>query len=228
MDPERAAQLRAQMVERQLRRRGIANPSVLAAMGELPREAFVPPDLEEDAYTDAALPASSGQTISQPYIVARMTEAIDPRPGMKVLEVGTGTGYQAGVLACIGCQVVSIERLPNLAESARERLALVAALLGEPRIAGRVRIEVGDGSIGHSALAPYDAILVTAAAPSVPWQLPEQLAEGGRLVIPVGPRGSQELVLVTRHGDAYSEQGLGGCVFVPLVGEGGYPEGIKT
>ncbi len=225
MDPERAVLLRDEMVRTQLRARGIADESVLGAMSELPREAFVPADMEEAAYADAALPTGSGQTISQPYIVARMTEAIAPRPGMRVLEIGTGTGYQAAVLACVGCEVVSIERLAELADSARARLDDVAASLAKPEIASRVRIEVGDGSIGRTEDAPYDAILVTAAAPAVPWQLRRQLADGGRMVIPVGSRGSQELVLVTRHGEAWSEMGLGGCVFVPLVGEAGSPEG---
>jgi protein-L-isoaspartate(D-aspartate) O-methyltransferase len=224
VDQQRAAILRAGMVERQLRQRGIVDENVLAAMAELPREAFVASDAVDDAYADAALPSAAGQTISQPYIVARMTEAIEPRPGMRVLEIGTGTGYQAAILAMLGCDVLSIERLPELAKTAEARLLAVAGLLCRPEIATRVRIEVGDGSIGHSSGQPFDAILVTAAAPAIPGQLRAQLADGGRLVIPVGPRSTQELVLVTRHGDAFGERGLGGCVFVPLVGEGGYSE----
>jgi protein-L-isoaspartate(D-aspartate) O-methyltransferase len=210
------------MVEYQLRRRGVADEAVLAAMGSLPREVFLPENLLDSAYDDCALPVGLGQTISQPYIVACMTEAIVPRPGMRVLEIGTGTGYQAAVLARIGCDVFSIERLPELAASARARLDALALELGDPGLASRIAIEVGDGSLGHSSGGPFEGILVTAAAPAIPSRLKEQLADGGRLAVPVGPLGSQELMLVTRQGEGFTETNLGGCVFVPLIGSDGY------
>ena len=203
------------MVERQLVRRGIRDQTVLAVMRSLPRELFVPEELQADAYRDDALPIASGQTISQPYIVARMTELLAPRAGMRVLEVGTGSGYQVAVLAAIGCRVISIERHAGLAETARARL--VALGLDE-----RVRIEVGDGSIGWPAAAPFEGIIVTAAAPRVPPTLWSQLADGGRLVVPVGTSRSQDLVRVMRLGDTFDERTFGGCVFVPLVGAEGF------
>ena len=229
MDFERASGLRQAMVELQLRRRGIADERVLAAMGSLPREAFVPEDLLEEAYDDCALPVGMGQTISQPYIVACMTEAIAPRPGMRVLEIGTGTGYQAAVLALIGCDVLTVERLPELAAAARARLDSIARELDDPGLASRVRIEVGDGSLGPSSGGPFEGILVTAAAPAIPSRLKEQLADGGRLVVPVGPLGSQELVVVTRQGEGFIERNLGACVFVPLIGSDAYsPEAAAS
>jgi protein-L-isoaspartate(D-aspartate) O-methyltransferase len=228
MDPERAARLRSAMVEYQLRRRGITDERVLAAMAWLPREEFVPHSLIEDAYDDSALPVEAGQSISQPYIVACMSEALAPRPGIRVLEVGTGTGYQAALLARIGCHVITMERLPELAESARARLDAIARRLAAPELAA-IEIEVGDGSMGHSSGGPFEGILVTAAAPVIPSRLREQLADGGRLVIPVGPLGSQELVLVTRHRKAFTKTDLGGCVFVPLIGSEAYtPETIEA
>lgn len=215
MESQEIARLRAEMIERQLVRRGIRDQAVLDAMGALPRELFVAPELQADAYRDDALPIASGQTISQPYMVARMTELIAPKPGMHILEVGTGSGYQAAVLATIGCDVVSIERHPDLAEAARARLAMLG-------LEARVRIEIGDGSLGWPAEAPFDAILVTAAAPRVPPTLRSQLADGGRLVVPVGPLKSQELIGVTRLQDRFDEHPFGGCIFVPLVGAEGY------
>jgi len=203
------------MVERQLVRRGIRDQSVLAVMRSLPRELFVPEEIEADAYGDDALPIASGQTISQPYIVARMTELLAPRAGMRVLEVGTGSGYQAAVLAAIGCSVISIERHAGLAETARARLSQLG-------LDGRVRIEVGDGSIGWPAAAPFEGIIVTAAAPRVPPTLRSQLADGGRLVVPVGTSRSQDLVGVVRLGDSFDERLFGGCVFVPLLGAEGF------
>ncbi len=215
MEPELAAQLRDEMVERQLVRRGIRDPVVLSAMRSLPRELFVPLEIRADAYRDDALPIPSGQTISQPYIVARMTELLAPHEGMRVLEVGTGTGYQAAVLATIGCRVISIERHAGLADTARRRLSELG--LGE-----RVRIVVGDGSLGWPAAAPFDGIIVTAAAPRVPPPLRAQLADGGRLVVPVGTARAQDLVGVMRLGDKFDERSFGGCVFVPLVGAEGF------
>jgi protein-L-isoaspartate(D-aspartate) O-methyltransferase len=215
VEPERAARLREEMVKHQLVRRGIRDETVLAAMSTVPRELFVPADLQADAYRDDPLPIASGQSISQPYIVARMTELLAPRAGMRVLEVGTGSGYQAAVLATIGCDVISIERHPNLAETARARLI-------ELGLQGRVRIEVGDGSLGWPAAAPFEAIIVTAAAPRVPATLRSQLADGGRLVVPVGTPRSQELVGVMRVGNTFDERLFGGCVFVALVGAEGF------
>ena len=206
------------MVERQLRGRGIRDEAVLAAMAAVQRERFVPPDMRSHAYSDDALPIASGQSISQPYMVARMTELLGPQPGMRILEVGTGSGYQAAVLAQIGCRVISVERHPALADAARTRIEAAG-------MADRVRIVVGDGSVGRPDDAPFHGIVVTAAAPAVPEPLPGQLADGGRLVVPVGPRGLQELILVVRNGDAFERHDCGGCVFVPLVGQAGFAEG---
>jgi len=206
------------MVERQLRGRGIRDEAVLAAMAAVQRERFVPPDMRSHAYSDDALPIASGQSISQPYMVARMTELLGPQPGMRILEVGTGSGYQAAVLAQIGCRVISVERHPALADAARTRIEAAG-------MADRVRIVVGDGSVGRADDAPFHGIVVTAAAPAVPELLPGQLADGGRLVVPVGPRGLQELILVVRNGDAFERHDCGGCVFVPLVGQAGFAEG---
>lgn len=205
------------MVERQLRARGIADERVLAAMSEVPREAFIADRRRDQAYLDAALPIESGQTISQPYIVALMTELLWPSEGDRVLEIGTGSGYQAAVLAAMGCLVTSIERLPELAAAARSRLERLG-------FAERVAIRIGDGSLGDPDGAPYPRIIVTAAAPSVPEPLRQQLdPNGGRMVVPVGGRWQQELVVVVRRGEAdWVEQPAGGCVFVPLVGEAGF------
>jgi protein-L-isoaspartate(D-aspartate) O-methyltransferase len=205
------------MVDRQLRPRGIADERVLAAMATLPRELFIAPDLEVHAYMDDALPIASGQSISQPYMVARMTELLRPEPGMRVLEVGTGSGYQAAVLAQIGCSVVSVERHADLADAARKRLEALG-------LGGRVRVVVGDGSVGRPEDAPFDAIVVTAAAPVVPALLPGQLVDGGRLVVPVGPPKRQELTLVIRHGNDFETRDCGACVFVPLLGTAGFSE----
>ncbi len=207
------------MIERQLRGRGIRNEAVLAAMARIPRERFVPEHVEAAAYADEALPIESGQTISQPYIVARMTELLDPRPGMRVLEVGTGSGYQAAVLAALGCELVTIERHESLADAARARLD---GILAELEIPNHVTVVAGDGSLGYPALAPYDGIVVTAAAPRVSGAMLDQLDDGGRLVIPVGSRHQQELTLVVRHGDRLDQRAAGACVFVPLVGAGGF------
>ncbi|MBI2777488.1 MAG: protein-L-isoaspartate(D-aspartate) O-methyltransferase [Chloroflexi bacterium] len=210
---------RREMVETQLRRRGIADERVLAAMAELPREAFMAEMAGGGpaAYRDAAAPIDEGQTISQPYIVARMTELLRVAPGDRVLEIGTGSGYQAAVLARLGVRVHSIERFASLASSARERLAALG-------IEG-VEIEIGDGSRGHPGGAPWDGIIVTAAAPSVPASLREQLEIGAHLVIPVGRRGTQALLVVERRGPAdWIERSDGPVVFVPLVGAEGFPD----
>jgi protein-L-isoaspartate(D-aspartate) O-methyltransferase len=205
------------MVAQQLERRGIRDRRVLEAMATTPREAFVPGVPALLAYDDRALPIDAGQTISQPYMVARMTELVNVEPGDRILEVGTGSGYQAAVLARLGAQVTSIERHPDLAESARDRLRALG-------IDG-VDVRVGDGSQGDPDGAPWDGIVVTAGAPSIPDTLREQLAVGARLVIPVGPRYQQDLVVIERRGpNDWHEKSDGAVVFVPLVGEGGCSE----
>jgi protein-L-isoaspartate(D-aspartate) O-methyltransferase len=212
---------RARMVDLQLRRRGIRDEQVLAAMGAVPRERFVTPDIAGRAYDDNAQPIGHGQTISQPYIVARMTEALglptlrerhpDQRP--RVLDVGTGSGYQAAVLAELGADVISIERDADLAAGA------LRVLKG---LGYDVRVVVGDGSSGFADGAPYAGIVVAAAAPEVPQPLVEQLASDGRLVLPVGPRFEQQIMLVRKLGKDTLVQPLEPAVFVPLVGEHGF------
>jgi protein-L-isoaspartate(D-aspartate) O-methyltransferase len=211
---------RARMVADQLERRGIRDRRVLDAMASVPRERFVPNVPTSLAYDDRALPIDAGQTISQPYMVARMTELLDVEPGDRILEIGTGSGYQAAILVSVGAQVTSIERHANLADEARERLA-AEGFPGES--GGGVDIRVGDGSRGAPDGAPWDGIVVTAGAPSIPDGLREQLAIGARLVIPVGDRQSQELRIVERRGpNDWHEWSDGAVVFVPLVGEGGW------
>ena len=203
------------MVATQLRRRGIADERVLEAMSAIPREWFVDAAVRRHAYDDAALPIASGQSISQPYMVARMTELLAVRPGDRVLEIGTGSGYQAAILTRLGARVLSIERLPELAATA-------TAHLDQLDDGDRVEVRVGDGSLGAPGDAPFDGIVVTAGSPEIPDPLLEQLAEGGRLVIPVGPRDRQRLILATRHGNDWEQRPEGDCVFVPLVGAGGW------
>jgi protein-L-isoaspartate(D-aspartate) O-methyltransferase len=205
------------MVERQLRRRGIRDERVLAAMGRVPREQFVPASEAADAYEDVPLPIGHGQTISQPYMVALICQEAGVRPGSRVLDVGTGSGYQAAVLAEVGAEVDSVERIPELAERARE--SLEAAGYGE-----RVHTHVGDGSLGLPDRAPFDAIVVGAAAPGRPSMLYTQLTERGRLVVPVGGPGEQwlEVIVASPEGPAVARSAP--CRFVPLVGEEGYGE----
>ncbi len=201
---------REAMVKRDLRARGIRDPRVLEAMRAVPREAFVPPEVRDEAYADRALPIGHGQTISQPYIVALMVEALALRGRETVLEVGVGSGYAAAVLAELANWVVGIERVPELAAAAGERLGLLDIQ--------NVEVHAGDGSRGWAKDAPYDGILVSAAAPAVPPGLAEQLAEGGRLVIPLGEDGgTQILTLIRRRGRSFDRRDLCACKFVPLV-----------
>jgi protein-L-isoaspartate(D-aspartate) O-methyltransferase len=203
------------MVAGQLRGRGIRDERVLQAMATVPREAFVPDAERGVAYADEALPIGEGQTISQPYMVARMSELLDVQPGDRILEIGTGSGYQAAILAWLQARVTTIERQAALIADARARIDALG--LGEG-----VEIRLADGSLGDAHGAPWDGIIVTAAAPAIPVELRDQLADGGRLVIPVGPRDRQILTVVTRHGDEWTEQPDGACIFVPLIGKGGF------
>jgi len=197
------------MVATQLEARGITDRRVLDAMLKVPRHEFVPASIRDIAYTDQALAIGHGQTISQPYIVAFMTEAIRPRPEHKVLEVGTGSGYQAAILAEMGMDVYTIERIPDLYTAAK-------ACLDE--LGYTVHICLGDGYYGWPKFAPYDGIVVTAAAAEIPPALLEQLAADGRLVIPLGPHhGYQTLWKVVKHGDDLHKIDLGGVAFVPFI-----------
>jgi len=214
MSADRAAE-RARMVERQLRERDVEDERVLEAMARVPRELFVPERLRRRAYDDVALPIGAGQTISQPYMVARICEALGLRGGEKVLDVGTGSGYQAAVLAELGAEVHTIERIEELAELARASLAVAG-------YADRVRVHVGDGTLGLPEHAPFTAIAVAAAAPELPPTLYDQLAERGRLVLPVGGRHGQQLQLVVRSPEGPAVVRSVPCRFVPLVGEEGF------
>jgi protein-L-isoaspartate(D-aspartate) O-methyltransferase len=207
--------LRERMVRTQIEARGVTDAPVLAALRTLPRERFVPPDEQDEAYADRALPIGLGQTISQPYMVASMTAALELTRTDKVLEVGTGSGYQAAVLAQIVREVWSIERHEPLAVDARRRMHALGL--------SNVHIVVGDGTEGLLEQAPYDAILVTAGAPAVPRSLREQLVDGGRLVIPVGPASHQDLMVCRRRGGQFEDRAGEACVFVPLVGRNGWP-----
>jgi protein-L-isoaspartate(D-aspartate) O-methyltransferase len=211
----RTSGARARMVADQLRGRNIRDERVLAAMATVPREAFIPANVRDLAYDDGPLPIGAGQTISQPYIVARMTELLHVASGDRVLEIGGGSGYQAAVLAELGCLVTSVEREPDLAAAARDRLNGLG-------YGDRVTVLVGDGSLGDPEGAPWDGILVAAGAPAVPHALREQLGDGRRLVIPVGSRSMQQLMVVEHHGNEWTEHSDGPCVFVPLVGAGGW------
>jgi protein-L-isoaspartate(D-aspartate) O-methyltransferase len=209
------AALRERMVERQLRRRGIADERVLAAMGEVPREAFVPPRLRHRAYADSALPIEERQTISQPWIVAAICQALELTGSERVLEVGTGSGYSACVLSLLAADVVSVERHQALALRARETLASLAIT--------NVELEIGDGSRGVPERAPFEAIAVHAAAPAAPPALLSQLAEGGRLVVPIASDEETDLLTVLRRrGDELESKTIGPCRFVPLVGDEGF------
>ncbi|HXV32751.1 MAG TPA: protein-L-isoaspartate(D-aspartate) O-methyltransferase [Gaiellaceae bacterium] len=206
--------LRARMVVEQLERRGISDARVLAAMAAVPREAFTDADDRKRAYEDLPIHIGWGQTISQPYMVALICEAAAIRPDDRVLDVGTGSGYQAAVLAELAGEVHTIERLRQLAERAREKLAAAGY--------GRVQVHLGDGSLGDPEHAPFDAITVAAAAPALPQALYEQLVPGGRLVIPVGDRRGQRLEIAVRSPEGPAVVHSVECRFVPLVGAEGY------
>lgn len=202
------------MVAQQIAARGIQDERVLQALHDVPRHLFVPDSLCEDAYDDRPLPIGEGQTISQPYIVAAMTVLLAVEENHRVLDIGTGSGYQAAVLARLAAHVITIERHAILAERAKQVLSLLGFT--------NVEVVVGDGSEGYAPGAPYDRILVAAGTPAIPDGLKAQLADGGRLIIPVGPAGFQRLTLVERRGEARVETSGEGCVFVPLIGRGGW------
>jgi protein-L-isoaspartate(D-aspartate) O-methyltransferase len=208
--------LRVEMVETQLRKRGIRDADVLRTMASVPRHEFVAEQLRRNAYSDEPLPIGAAQTISQPYIVAAMTEALRLCGTERVLEIGTGCGYQTAVLALLSREVYSVELRSELATSAAERLNRLGYT--------NVHVHCGDGSSGLHEFAPYDAILVAAAAPSVPEPLKEQLNDGGRLIAPVGTEARQELMLMTRNGSEATEQRLEACRFVPLLGRYGWKD----
>ncbi len=212
-DPLLAA--RRRMVERQMRARGLDDERVLAVMEQVPRERFVPGMPPEEAFSDRALSIDLGQTISQPFMVAAMTIELDVRPHHRVLEIGTGSGYQTAVLSRLAAEVWTVERLAALQEQARRLLEDLGRL--------NVHYRVGDGSLGWPEEAPFDRIMVTAGAPQVPPPLIEQLAEGGRLVVPVGGESDQLLTVVDRlEGKLHERRGLA-CRFVRLIGQAGWP-----
>lgn len=214
--PDALAAARARMVERQLRRRGIRDERVLEAMGRVPREAFVPEELQDEAYADMALPIGHGQTISQPWVHARYLELLGLTGRERVLEIGTGSGFQTALLSRLAGQVFTIERIPALAEDAR--VALKACEIEH------VIQRVGDGTLGWPEYAPFDAILVGAASPDVPRPLVEQLAVGGQLLVPIGGRDEQVLVRVRRTPDGEERTSLDAMRFVPLIGTHGFQD----
>ena len=216
----RMAALRERMVREQLAARGMGDRRVLDAMREVPREAFVSPDFQTEAYEDCPLPIGEGQTISQPYVVALMIEAAGLRPGDRALEVGAGSGYAAAVMSRLAGSVFAIERHPALAEAARQRLTALGY--------GNVDLRAGDGTRGWPEAAPFDAIIVSAGGPDTPPALKAQLAIGGRLVIPVGTtEREQTLRKITRVGESdYAEEDLGAVSFVPLIGEAGWGDDV--
>jgi protein-L-isoaspartate(D-aspartate) O-methyltransferase len=205
---------RLAMVEQQIALRGIRDPRLLAVLREVPRHRFVPFDRRAEAYEDRPVPIGEMQTISQPYMVAIMTAALAPVDTDRVLEIGTGSGYQTAILSRLSQSVVSIERHESLAHQAADRLRELGY--------ENVRIVVGDGTEGWPEAAPFDRILVTAGAPTVPETLRSQLADRGRLVIPVGPPGFQRLTVVDRHGGRFEEREGEACTFVPLIGRYGW------
>jgi protein-L-isoaspartate(D-aspartate) O-methyltransferase len=210
---------RERMVEEQIERRGVADPHVLDAMRSVPRHLFVPDDSQYLAYADAPLPIGKRQTISQPYIVALMTELLELLGHETVLEIGTGSGYQAAILSYLARKVYSLERIEDLASKASEVLSSLNI--------NNVEIIVGDGTQGLQEHGPYQAIIVTAAAPRVPEPLKVQLADGGRLVLPVGGQMGQVLERWLRKGDVYSHESVAPVAFVPLIGEDGWDSDVR-
>jgi protein-L-isoaspartate(D-aspartate) O-methyltransferase len=211
-----SAAAREAMVRDQLQRRGITDTRVLQAMRDVPRHLFVPPECLRDAYSDRPLPIAEGQTISQPYMVAVMVQSLSLYNNARILEVGTGSGYQAAVLSRLATQVYTMEYFPVLAEQAQAILDRLGYT--------NVQVIIGDGSMGLPQYSPYDGIVVPAAAPQVPAPLIEQLGEGGRLVIPVGEVAEQELLIITRRSNSYTRERSVSCRFVPLLGQAGWPD----
>ena len=207
---------RKQMVEQQIEMRGVSDPNVLDAMRRVPRHLFVPDNLQDDAYDDCPLPIGYGATISQPYIVGLMTALMEPKPGDRVLEVGAGSGYQAAILAVIGCRVTAVERVPELSKRAGDNLKRADI--------GGVTIITGDGTALPKGEGPFDGIIITAAAPDVPPSLRALLADGGRMVIPIGDRDTQVLTCIHRSGDTVTVTHHGAVRFVPLVGSEGWDQ----
>jgi protein-L-isoaspartate(D-aspartate) O-methyltransferase len=214
--PDETRPQRERMVRDQIQRRGVKDPRVLAALRAVPRHAFLPPAEQTSAYDDSPLPIGSGQTVSQPYVVGFMTEALGLRGSERVLEIGTGSGYQTAILACLAGKIYSIERIAELADRARENLGALGI--------DNTEVAVGDGTEGWREQAPFDAILVTAGAPSAPQPLLDQLASGGRLLAPVGGRSVQELTLWTRTSAGFDSRRLLPVVFVPLIGAHGWKD----
>jgi protein-L-isoaspartate(D-aspartate) O-methyltransferase len=212
--PDPYAVARRRMVSEQLLPGGIRDSRVLAAMGRVPRHAFVSPGMEDQAYLDRPLPIGEGQTISQPLMVAIMSEALALTGSERVLEIGTGSGYQAAILAELAREVYTVERLDDLSIRARKILYRLNYQ--------NIRLRIGDGTLGWPEAGPYDGIIVTAGAPAVPEALMQQLAEGGRLVIPVGGHEVQELEVITRRGSELSRRSVTACRFVKLIGERGW------
>lgn len=221
MDASDRRTARIQMVEQQIAARGVRDPRVLQAMRDVPRERFVPTAAQDLAFEDGPLSIGWNQTISQPYVVAFMIEALRLEEDDRVLEIGTGSGYAAAVLAAIASEVFSIERIAALAERATTRLADLGC--------SNVSVRHGDGTLGWPDQAPFDAIMVSAGGPGIPHPLKSQLKVGGRLVIPIGrSAGHQELMRVTRQSESQFEQeAIGGVRFVPLIGEEAWPEGLQ-
>ena len=214
MDMVNEEALRKRMIDEQIRGRGVQDEQLLTVMEEIPRSLFVPQNLRCKAYDDGPLPIGEGQTISQPYIVAKMTQALNLTGTETVLEIGAGSGYQTAILSKLSRRVVALERISSLASKAK----LILGELGFENI----DFIIGDGTLGWPPLAPYDRILSAAAAPSIPPPWIEQLAEGGIIVLPMGERSQQELLMVTKREGKTDVKRLGGCVFVPLIGKHGF------
>ncbi|MCU0631091.1 MAG: protein-L-isoaspartate(D-aspartate) O-methyltransferase [Methanoregulaceae archaeon] len=217
VDPR--AEERLRMVRDQIEARGVEDRKVLDAMREIPRHVFIPADFQSAAYQDRPLPIGSGQTISQPYIVGLMTALLELKQSDKVLEIGTGSGYQAAILSKLARTVLTIERLPEIGGKARDLMQRLGIV--------NVKVVIGDGTLGYLPDAPYDGIIITAASPDIPAPLIDQLADEGRLVAPVGSRDLQQLVRITKQGGRISRENFGGVVFVPLLGCHGWQEPVK-